>query len=528
MMPWGGRVIVRQGDGQGGGSGTIEGVTAGAGLTGGGTTGTVTLNIAVNADGGLIATANEIQLGALGYARVQTALAAANAALSLNSQTISDVADPVAPQDVATRAFVEALLSGISWKTSVRAATTANITLSGTQTIDGVSVLAGYRVLVKDQTDDTQNGLYVAAAGAWSRSTDADTGAEFQGGIAVWVTEGTANGSTGWVAVTSGTVTLGVTSIVFSQFAGVTQLIAGAGLTQTGSTLDVVANGDGSIVVNANDLQVGVLASDGQHGSRGGGTTHAEATTSVAGFLSAADKTKLDGLPSSAVATTTQVIAGTGLTGGGALSGNVTLNVIANADGSIVANANDVQVGVLASDAQHGVRGGGTQHATAVASGAAGFMSGSDKAKLDGLPGACSTTIWVADGAATSTYANGRRYFVLPHSGDDITWQFTSARTGTLQVKIRYAMSSSESANVRLRLDSLVTGAGGNPAASIVAGTAFTLATSNDVLSHDLTSSNSSDFAIAVSEGDDVLLTLNRLASGDTHTGDMRFSIRVV
>lgn len=86
-----------------------------------------------------------------------------------------------------------------------------------------------------------------------------------------------------------------------------------------------------------------------------------------------------------AVQPTRSLTAGTGLTGGGDLSADRTFNVVANADGSIVANANDIQVGVLASDAQHGVRGGGTQHANAVASGAAGFMTGTDKAKLDGI-----------------------------------------------------------------------------------------------------------------------------------------------
>lgn len=77
--------------------------------------------------------------------------------------------------------------------------------------------------------------------------------------------------------------------------------------------------------------------------------------------------------------------AGTGLTGGGDLSADRTFNVAANADGSIIANANDIQVGILATDVQHGVRGGGTQHAVVIAAGAAGFMSGADKTKLDGL-----------------------------------------------------------------------------------------------------------------------------------------------
>jgi hypothetical protein len=84
------------------------------------------------------------------------------------------------------------------------------------------------------------------------------------------------------------------------------------------------------------------------------------------------------------VPATRQVIAGAGMTGGGALSADVTLNVIANADGSIVVNANDVQVGVLATDAQHGNRGGGAVHADATTS-VAGFMSSTDKTKLDSV-----------------------------------------------------------------------------------------------------------------------------------------------
>lgn len=88
----------------------------------------------------------------------------------------------------------------------------------------------------------------------------------------------------------------------------------------------------------------------------------------------------------------TLIIAGAGLTGGGSLAADRTLNVIANADASIVVNADDIQVGVLATDAQHGVRGGGTQHANAVAAGAAGFMTGADKTKVDALPGAGATT----------------------------------------------------------------------------------------------------------------------------------------
>jgi len=164
-------------------------------------------------------------------------------------------------------------------------------------------------------------------------------------------------------------------------------LIAGAGLTGGGTlaadrTFNVGANADGSIVVNVDDIQVGVLATDAQHGNRGGAALHALVTTSVAGFMSAADKVKLDGISAGTVPSARQVIAGAGLTGGGDLSADRTFNVGANADGSITVNADDIQVGILATDAQHGTRGGGTLHAVATTS-TAGFMSAADKTSFN-------------------------------------------------------------------------------------------------------------------------------------------------
>jgi len=115
----------------------------------------------------------------------------------------------------------------------------------------------------------------------------------------------------------------------------------------------------------------------------------------------------LDGLAlggGSGVPATRTLTAGAGLTGGGDLSADRTFDAVANADGSIAVNANDVQVGVLATDAQHGLRGGGTQHAVAVPAGAAGFLSGADKAKLDGVPTPADPAddgkLLVADGGA--------------------------------------------------------------------------------------------------------------------------------
>jgi Avian adenovirus fibre, N-terminal len=178
------------------------------------------------------------------------------AALNLGSHLITNVTDPVNPQDAATRAWVLAnAAGGVVSSSTVRVATTgANLTLSGTQTVDGISLSAGNTILVKDQTSVPTNGLYTVAAGAWTRLAAMDTWAEVPG-MMVSVQEGTANHDTIWLSIADAGGTLGTTNITFAQIPGPSDVTAGAGLTRTGQSIDVVAT-DNTMQINANDIQV--------------------------------------------------------------------------------------------------------------------------------------------------------------------------------------------------------------------------------------------------------------------------------
>lgn len=148
---------------------------------------------------------------------------------------------PVGSLDLCNKTYVDAAIVGISWKPPVNAATTANITLSGTQTIDTVALVAGDRVLVKDQSTQSQNGIYVVAAGAWSRSADADTWDELVSAL-VFVESGTQAGDAFYCPIQPGG-TLGSTAVTWSNFTITGTYLAGTGLTLTGDTFSITNTG---------------------------------------------------------------------------------------------------------------------------------------------------------------------------------------------------------------------------------------------------------------------------------------------
>ena len=154
---------------------------------------------------------------------------------------------PTASTDIANKLYVDTVAQGLDAKASCVAATTADITLSGAQTIDGVSVIAGNRVLVKNQSLSQNNGIYLCASGAWTRTTDANTWDELTSAF-TFIEQGTVNGDCGFVCTANAGGTLGTTALPWSQFSGAGTFTAGTGLTLTGSVFSLtspvaVANG---------------------------------------------------------------------------------------------------------------------------------------------------------------------------------------------------------------------------------------------------------------------------------------------
>jgi hypothetical protein len=168
---------------------------------------------------------------------------APNAAVSLNSQKITSLATPTDGTDAATKAYVDSVTEGLHIHESVVAATTANVSLATAlengDVLDGITLATGNRILVKDQTNKSQNGIYVVqTSGQPARATDFDTATEIDGGDFVFVYSGTVNGSTGWVQ-TYRPVTIGTDEINFTQFSGAGTFLAGNGLNLNGNTFSI-------------------------------------------------------------------------------------------------------------------------------------------------------------------------------------------------------------------------------------------------------------------------------------------------
>ena len=229
---------------------TVQSLTdSTATLSGGGLTGLTNLSVDnINANANTISTTNS------------------NGDLILSPNGTGTVTVPSGYKDrsgfgttsLVTKEYVDAVKVGLDFKDSVRVASTADVTVSGPgAAIDGITLSSGDRVLLKNQSTASQNGIYVfnGAASALTRATDADSSTEVTAGMFVFVEEGTVNADQGFVLTTDGTITVGSTSLSFTQFSGAGQIVAGDAITKTGNQLDV--NDDNiTLEVNSDALRI--------------------------------------------------------------------------------------------------------------------------------------------------------------------------------------------------------------------------------------------------------------------------------
>lgn len=179
--------------------------------------------------------------------------------LDMSSQRVLNVASPSASTDAANKGYIDNLVAGLSFKEEVRVATTTNGTLATAfangQTVDGVTLATGNRILLKNQTTQTENGIYVvAASGAPTRSGDADSSADLNNAT-VYVTEGTVNAGMLYTQTTANP-TVGVSNVAFVQFATGVSYTAGNGLQLTSNAFSILLDANPGLSLSGSGIKV--------------------------------------------------------------------------------------------------------------------------------------------------------------------------------------------------------------------------------------------------------------------------------
>lgn len=185
----------------------------------------------------------------------------------LTTATTRTLTVPDANGTIATQEYVAGVVEGLDVKQSVRVATTAAGTLATSfangQIVDGVTLVTGDRILIKDQAMGEENGIYVVqATGAPVRSDDANMDSDVTSGLFTFVEEGTDNGDNGYVLTTNDPIVVGTTPLVFTQFSGAGQIIAGDGIQKSGNTLSVDLKANGGLVIESTEIAVDLGATN--------------------------------------------------------------------------------------------------------------------------------------------------------------------------------------------------------------------------------------------------------------------------
>ncbi len=183
--------------------------------------------------------------------------------LDLQSQKIANLADPSATTDAANKQYVDNVARGLSWKSPVRAGSTTNVSLASPgATIDGVTLAANDRLLLKNQTTASENGVWVwtASGTALTRAIDADTNGELAPGTSLSVTEGSTNADKVFMIISDAAITIGTTSQTWGQLAGGTTYTGGNGISVAGSLISAVANTGVSVTGSGIGIDTSVVA----------------------------------------------------------------------------------------------------------------------------------------------------------------------------------------------------------------------------------------------------------------------------
>jgi len=300
--------VTLTGDVTGSGTGTVPTVLSATGVTPG-----TYKSVTVDTKGRVTAGTNPTTLAGFG---ITDALPLVGGTMTGNitmssGSTVTGIPDPVNPLDSVNKQSLDAALAaaanGVFWKTSVQAATTANVTLSGLQTTDGYAVQSGDRVLVKNQTNPIENGVYVASSSSWTRATDTDTGAEIFH-AAVLILNGTTQALEQWTNTNSTQPVVGTDPITWGQLRGAANVYtAGAGIQISGLTVSIANTGVAAgtytkVTVNAQGQVIAGTNLSASDINTALGYTPYNGTTNPSGFIG--------GLTATGDATGTAVVSG--------------------------------------------------------------------------------------------------------------------------------------------------------------------------------------------------------------------------
>ena len=423
--------------------------------------------------------------------------------ISTTTGSISTTA--VNPTDIVNKSYVDAIAQGLAFKQPAQVATTVNITLSGLQTIDGYTTLAGDRVLVKNQTTQANNGIYVASASAWSRSSDANTYAELVSAF-LFVENGGQSGSA-WVCTSPTSGTLGVTAITFSQFSNSSVYTAGTGLTLSAYQFSITNTGvTAGSYGSASTVPTYTVNAQGQLTSASNATisiapSQINATIPNSGLTNSSITVNGTSIALGASGTITAVAPnaltiGTGLSGtsynGSSAVTIANTGVLSFSGGTTGLTPNTATTGVITLAGTLGVANGGTGATTLTGyvygngtgaftasttiptSAISGNFVSTFQTSLSGLTPSTATngavtlagTLGVTSGGTGVTASSGANSVVLRDSNANITWNneapnltniASSGGTTTLTIASSYYQHVTGSSNQTIKLPDLTT-----------------------------------------------------------------------